>query len=637
MRRALLVAVIAAAVLSLSGGIAAAHANYVKSNPAADARLTTAPTEVRVTFSETPVARGSELAVLEMPAGRRVDRGDVSVVEDEPNTLRVSLERIGEGGYLVSWTALSAVDGHETKGAFGFALGNAPLPAIPDIGPSAPPPGAIEIAGRALSYGGMALLTGLAFFTMFIRVPTTSPEMRRERRLVIIGGAALLVGSALLILGQGANIPGRLLMLLGLRGLAGAAALASLAVPPRVLADDARREAIAFLGLAAGLTATLVSHAAATGDLRYVALDYLHVIAIGIWLGGVVAFSFVAMPSARASDPRELGRTVWRFSLTALVAVAVIVTTGTLQSLDRLVLVEDLIETPYGIALLAKVALLLGLLGLGALNLLVWGPRLRRGLKVGAQLRRGVILETALFAVVLVAAAFLTALVPPAQASGAAFDETKHVSGIRVQLLTASTLPGRNRYVVRVQQGLAPIAAAEKVALRFTMVEHDMGELELVASERAPGEYVAEGSPTAMFGTWKAEVIVRLAGRTDIRALFTVPITQPEGQDATTKILAVPPYQLIVFAEPFQPQAGAPLNINVVVVDAKGEPVVGKKLRATFDGPGAAAPIDGVENVAELGPGRYRFTVPGLDAGTWKVTISVTDAGSGVYELVVSR
>ena len=143
---------------------------------------------------------------------------------------------------------------------------------------------------------------------------------------------------------------------------------------------------------------------------------------------------------------------------------------------------------------------------------------MRRGLAASAQFWRGVIAETGLFAGVLVAAAFLTSFAPPAQANGAAFDETKHTSGIRIELLTATTLPGRNRFVVRVQQGLSPITGAEKVALRFTMVEHDMGEQELVATERAPGEYVAEGSPTAMLGPWKVQVIVRLAGRPDIAA-----------------------------------------------------------------------------------------------------------------------
>lgn len=634
--RGLLGAIAAASILISMGGAAAAHANYVKSNPASDARLTKAPMEVRVTFSEPPDARGSDLAVLDV-SGKRVDGGDVSLARDEPNTLRVSVNAVGDGGYLVSWTALSTVDGHETKGAFGFAVGNAPLPKIPDIGPSAPPPTALEIGGRALSYTGMALLTGLAFFTMFIRTPSADAEARRERRLVFIGGAALVAGSALLVLGQGANIPGRLLALLGLRALAGAAAVASLAVPSRFLPDDARREAIAFFGLAAGLTATLVSHAAAIGDLGDVAVDYLHVIAISIWLGGVVAFSYVVMPSARADGARDLGRTIWRFSLTALVAVAVVITTGTLASFDRLVLIEDLIETPYGIALLAKIVLLVGLLGLGALNLLVWGPRMRRGVAASAQFWRGVVGESALFGGVLVAAAFLTAFVPPAQASGAAFDEIKHVSGLRIQLLTASTIPGRNRYVVRVHQGLTPVSGAEKVALRFTMVQHDMGEQELVGTERAPGEYVAEGSPTAMFGTWRIEAIVRLQGRQDVHALFAVPITQPAGQGATSKIVPIPPYQLIVFSDPFQPQAGAPLTINVVMVDAKGDPVTGKKVRATFSGPGSAAPLDGVENVAELGPGRYRFTLPGLEAGSWKITISVSDAGSGVYELDVSR
>ena len=110
---------------------------------------------------------------------------------------------------------------------------------------------------------------------------------------------------------------------------------------------------------------------------KYIALDFIHVVAISIWSGGVVAFATVATPAVR--DPKALGALTWRFSLTALVCVAVLITTGTLQALDRLVLLEDLYETPYGLALLVKILLLVALVALGALNLLVWGPRLRRG------------------------------------------------------------------------------------------------------------------------------------------------------------------------------------------------------------------------------------------------------------------
>ncbi|HKW78439.1 MAG TPA: CopD family protein, partial [Candidatus Limnocylindria bacterium] len=406
-----------------------------------------------------------------------------------------------------------------------------------------------------------------------------------------------------------------------------------LGVPERVLPPDARREVTAFAGLAAGLWATLVSHAAATGDVRYVALDLVHITAVSIWSGGVVTFALVGAPAVR--EEKALGAMTWRFSLTALVCVATLITTGTLQALTRLVLLEDLYETPYGVALLVKIVVLVALVSLGALNLLVWGPRLRRGLAARAGLVRGVAIETALFAIVFVAASFLTALAPPAQASGAAYDETQRVDGLRLELLLPTTGPGRNRYVLRVHQGLTPVTEAEKVALRFTMVEHDMGEQELVAAQRAPGEYVAEGSPTAMFGTWRVQTIVRLPGRLDTRAIFTVPITNTGGQAA--QVLPVPPYTVIVFAEPSQPQAGAPITLNAVVINEKGDPVQGLKVRATFSGPSSVQPIDAKEDPATLGPGRYRIDIPALDAGVWKIAIALGSAGSGTFTLDVTR
>lgn len=609
-----------------------AHANYVKSNPASDARLAKSPSEIRVTFSEIPDPAGSDLAVLDT-AGKRLSAPTVAAATDEANTLRVSVPELPEGGYLVSWTARSAVDGHETKGAFGFAIGNAPLPAIPDVGPSAPPPAPLEVAGRALSFAGIAGVLGVSIFALFIRPPVEESERRRERQLIAVSGGLLVGGSALMLASYGAGVPARLFLFLALRGLAGLVAIGALFLPERLVRPDARREITAFAGLAAGLWATLVSHAAASGDPKYIALDFFHVVAISIWSGGVAAFALIAAPAVR--DAKALGAVTWRFSLTALVCVAVLITTGTLQALNRLVLLEDLYETPYGIALLAKILLLLTLVGLGALNLLVWGPRLRRGVAARAGLLRGVAIETVLFILVFIATSFLTALAPPAQANAAAFDQTQRVEGVRIELLVATNNPGRNRYVVRVTQGLAPVTNAELVAIRFTMVEHDMGEQELVAAQRAPGEYVAEGSPTAMFGTWKLQTIVRLAGRLDLRALFTVPIANNGGQLA--QVVSVAPYNLIVFAEPSQPQAGAPVTINIVLVNAQGDPVSGKTVRASFAGPGAALDTLAAEDPAKLGPGRYQIAVPALDAGTWKITLAVGTDGTGVYTLDIGR
>ena len=652
-------AVVAACVLGgavLFGGVAEAHANYVRSNPDSDARLVKPPTEIRIEFSEPPDPKGSDIQVLDT-AGNRYDKRDIGLSGD-PNGLRVSVQPVPDGGYVVAWTATSAVDGHTTRGNFRFVVGDGPLPPLPDVGEAAPPPTAAEVAGRALSYGGIALGLGAAFFVLFVAPPDVDP--RRESWLLAIAGALIVAGSLALIVDQGQKLPPRLGALLAVRGFAGLV-LAAVAVTPYLalmrpvgalagggvmtigpLATVRPRRMIAVAaGVAAAMTATLVSHATAVGSLKSMALDFVHVLSVSVWTGGVVALLWCVLLVRRddtAESARALGATVWRFSLTALVAVALLITAGTLQAFDRLVLVNDLYETPYGIALAVKIILVALALAVGAFNLLRFGPRLRSGLRARAALLRDTIAESVIFVVIIVAASFLTAFAPPARPSAAAYDQTQHVSGLRLEMLVASGGPGRNRYVLRVHQGLAPITNAERVAFRFTMIEHDMGEQELVAAERAPGEYVADGSPTAMYGTWRIQTIVRLTGREDVSTVFTFPIGQTSTGGATAAPpLTIGPYTVIVFADPATPQSGAPFTLFAVVIGTDGNPVVGKDVRATFAGPGSQAPIDATEDAATLGPGRYKIAIAGLDPGSWKVTIAIGTEGTGAYSLDISR
>jgi len=653
----LLVAIVTVVLsVSLLASRADAHANYVRSNPDADARLVKPPTEVRIEFSEPPDPKSSDIQVLDTN-GKRHDRGDVGPSGD-PNGLRVSLEPIGEGGYTVAWTATSAVDGHTTKGSFAFVVGNGPIPTPPPVPEAAPPPNPLEIVGRALSYAGIALGLGTAFFVLFVAPGGVDP--RRESSLFAIAGTFIIAGSLALVVDQGAKLPPRLGVMLAVRALAGLALAAvsitpwlALARPVGALAGGGvmtigplatlgpRRMIALAAGIAAAMTATLVSHATALGNLKSMALDFVHVLSVSVWTGGVVALLWCVLLPRRdrtAEDARTLGAAVWRFSVTALIATALLITAGALQAFDRLVLINDLYETPYGIALAVKIVLVLVALTIGAFNLLRWGPRLRAGIRARTALIRDTVAETAIFVVIIVAASFLTAFAPPAQPSAAAYDQTQHVSGLRLEMLVASGGAGRNTYALRVHQGLARVTGAEKVAFRFTMVEHDMGEQELVATERAAGEYVAQGSPTAMYGTWKIQTIVRLTGREDVRTVFTFPVGVPSGGGTTaSKVLTVGQYTMIVFTDPANPQSGAPLAIFAVLIGQDGSPAIGKQLRATFSGPTSEAPIDATEDAATLGPGRYRFAIAALDAGSWMVTIAVGNEGTGAYSLDVSR
>ena len=642
--------------VSLFASVADAHANYVRSNPASDARLVKPPTEVRIEFSEPPDPKGSDIQVLDT-SGKRHDKGDVGPSGD-PNGLRVSLEPIPDGGYTVAWTTTSAVDGHTTKGSFAFVVGSGPLPTPPPVPDAAPPPDPLEIAGRALSYAGIALGLGTAFFVLFVAPAATDP--RRESTLLGIAGALIAAGSVTLMVDQGAKLPPRLGVMLGVRAFAGLV-LAAVAITPRLalmrpvgalagggvmtigpFATFRPRRMIALAaGIAAAMTATLVSHATALGSLKSMGLDFVHVLSVSVWTGGVVALLWCVLLVRRdetAADARALGAMVWRFSVTAMIATALLVTAGVLQAFDRLVLIDDLYETPYGIALAVKIILVLVALGIGAFNLLRWGPRLRAGIRARTALVRDTVAETAIFVVIILAASFLTAFAPPAQPSAAAYDQTQHVADLRLEMLVASGGAGRNTYALRVHQGLAPVTGAEKVAFRFTMVEHDMGQQELVATERAAGEYVAEGSPTAMYGTWKIQTIVRLVGREDVSTVFTLPVGAPTGSGTTTsQVVTIGPYTAIVFTDPATPQSGAPISVFAVLVGKDGNPVTGKQVTATFSGPSSQTPINAVEDAATLGPGRYKFAIAGLDAGKWNITIAVGNEGAGAYSLDVSR
>ncbi|HEV2250938.1 MAG TPA: copper resistance protein CopC [Candidatus Limnocylindria bacterium] len=619
MRRLILAG--SAVALAIAGalsfpGIASAHANYVRSNPAADARLVKPPTEVRISFSEPPDAARSEIQVLD-EHGTRWDLGPAAA-SGEPNGLKVALRPMGDGGYTVAWTTLSAVDGHDSKGSFAFVVGTGPLPSLPDIPDATPPPTPLEVAGRTVSYAGIALALGCALFGLIVHAAEGPVERRRERQLFAIGGGAIALGTAALVLAQGDRLPPRLELLLSLRLLAGLAVVAALAPG---LADRTRRYAIAGAAIGAALTATLVSHATALGNVKDMALDLVHVLSISAWSGGVVSLLWIhLLPGQRSGPP--LRATVWRFSLVALTSVGLLVTAGLLQAVDRLVLIQDLWETPYGIALLAKILLVTVILAVASLNLLRYGPRAER-----AGLIRGTIVEAALLAGVFVAAGVLTALAPPAQPSGAAFDRTHHVDAYRIELVVPTTIPGRNRFVLRVHQGLQPVTGAEKVALRFTMVEHDMGEAELVATERAPGEYVAIGSPTAMYGTWHVQAIVRLSGKDDLTTLFTVPISPAAGQGATAAALTTTSFSLVVFPDPTLPAAGAPIELSVIAL-ANGQPATGRAVSGTVvakDGQPAAG--GGSFTAKEQGAGRYLIDIPALAAGTWTIRISIGGPG----------
>lgn len=104
-----------------------AHAEYDHSEPAADAVVESAPTQVRVWFTQELFRRKGENSIEVYQAdGTRVDLDDLVIDDDDRKLMTVSLKpAVPAGLYTVRWVATSSEDGHQEKGEFTFTIGAA--------------------------------------------------------------------------------------------------------------------------------------------------------------------------------------------------------------------------------------------------------------------------------------------------------------------------------------------------------------------------------------------------------------------------------------------------------------------------------------------------------------------------------
>ncbi len=182
-----------------------------------------------------------------------------------------------------------------------------------------------------------------------------------------------------------------------------------------------RVEVALLAALALGLVAAASHAAAVTPDATgAMTVDALHLLAAGVWVGGLLPLGALLARASReeGADARPYAViTTRRFSWLALACVVVLVLTGVANAVVQIGGVPALVGTAYGRLLLVKLAILLPILLLGALNRRVLIPRLSgEALSVGRPamrlLARGVFLESAL-ALALLAMVALMGVTPP--------------------------------------------------------------------------------------------------------------------------------------------------------------------------------------------------------------------------------
>lgn len=125
-------------------GVALAHGDLQSTEPADGSHPADPPTEVRITFTEAPTG-DSRFTVVD-----GCDNDVLAGVSGEGPNAVLEIDGGSTGAWTVRYRVISSVDGHPSRGKFGFLVGRGPLNCdgadpvddeTPDSDESVPPSG----------------------------------------------------------------------------------------------------------------------------------------------------------------------------------------------------------------------------------------------------------------------------------------------------------------------------------------------------------------------------------------------------------------------------------------------------------------------------------------------------------------
>ncbi len=481
-------------------------------------------------FSES-VAQGLSSLIVFDQHGLQADQKDMRVDPSDPTRMTVSLPALETGVYTVSWKAVSATDGHQTKGAFTFSVGTGTAPTtapVQQTSSSSLP--ASALFSKWLLLISLALLAGRVPFLWLVwkpalksdagNLPGTVVQPPIWDRLTWFGLAGALAAIMLGLLAQAGQVtgaelappwsPAMVVLLsttrLGLIWLA-RLVLALLATwfsmgrpaPWKVWLRHAT--VLALL-----LSVSLTSHAATEAQpLLPITDDWIHMVSMTIWLGGL-AYLLTGLRALASLEARLRARltslSMERFSGMAVVAVGVLVFTGLYSASLRVGTLQLLLTSIYGHALLLKLTFVALLLTLAGINLLIISPRLKHSRLQGEanaslvnRFVKIVLAEASLGVLLLMAVSLLTYL-PPARINPPAIQKL-HASAVVDDLkMDLSISPGEvgvNVFQLQLVSNGAPVTTVKQALLRFTMLSTNMAPSEGELISQGNGSYYRQG------------------------------------------------------------------------------------------------------------------------------------------------
>jgi copper transport protein len=484
--------VVAVIVLALAPAAAEGHAAFQDASPEPGTRLSAAPAQITLAFTEPLNRRLTTARIVNARTGRRV-AARVSV-EGRSRLLLRPRRRLPTGAFRVEWHTVSILDGHALEGSFGFGVRTSAIGGEQQLERSPlARDGWLRVALRTVWYAALFFFGGGLLCALALRssngpagwllagdgAHALTSAARSDAALRRIWGRTRTAGWVAVAAGIGVALAETedaagsvswhsidAYLLSTVSGGARALAVAGVALAAVLTGRAWRLAAVALLG---ALAAVAVAGHANSASPRALALftDWVHLVAGTAWVGGIAQIVATWLPGIARFSAGErrhvIANVLDRFGTLALPAAATVVIAGALNALVELGRVSELWGTAYGRVLMVKIALVAALIAASYTHVYFLRPRVLAAPSgySPAELRHWRLLRSqpALAACVLAAGALLAVFpLPPRQLLERA--EAGGSEGGARPVAAASLRPPRPRELAVAEEAGPWIAAA---------------------------------------------------------------------------------------------------------------------------------------------------------------------------------
>jgi copper transport protein len=480
---------------------ASAHAALISVEPASGSILASAPKAVELRFNEA-VTPGA----IQLIDGAGRARADAQITTSGEGISVAMPPDLPQGTAVVSYRVISQ-DGHPVAGSVIFSVG-APTATQPPADADGRLNALIWLSRTGL-YLGLFVGVGGVFFGRWIAWSMTG--MAVPRAALIMGIPSAIVSLAVLgldLLGLPvAAIVTAAPWTVAFATSAGPALLVAIAAMLLALMALDRAwyarafAAVAFAGV--GLSLAMTGHAAtASPELLTRPAIFLHGLAVAFWVGALAPLAALMSKPSPAVLPL-----LNRFSRIAVPVVAALALTGLALATIQLEKLSALVETSYGLILSAKLALVLSLLLLAALNRYRWTPALSKDLGAATSLKRSIVLEFAAALGIFAVVAGWRFTPPPRTI----LPETPlaihiHSDKAMFQVLVSPGKPGVDDFVLQLMTGEATPLKAKEATLTLSLPERGIEPIERDAALGPDGYWHVRKVELPFAGRWHVRI-----------------------------------------------------------------------------------------------------------------------------------